>query len=245
MTDSKMSPSMHGNSYNSPSSATSRQPTQPHPRSPRKKTRLISALKGAAIGLVAGVILGVGGLTFVQNYNPPDNQSQTATTVFERIVSQNELVSVSQDYCIVDKVTDSNSFFNLFDIPLTENSFWYRYAGTLKAGVNLEDASLETPGNNVLIITLNEPYIISNTPDMETSGVLEERNNILNPIHVEDVDAFQAQCVQKSQEEALSSGLLDEAKTSAETNIRNLFYAALGDSYTVEFNWQTAEQSVQ
>ena len=190
-----------------------------------------------AIGMMSGII----GTLFFSNYNPPDSTSrESASVVFSRIVSQNELVSVSLDYNIVDKVTDANSFFNLFDIPFTENSFWYRYTGTIKAGVNLETAEIAESGDKVTI-TLDPAHIISNTPNMDESGALEENNNILNPIHVEDVDAFQRQCVEQSQAQAIEGGLLAEAQTEAEARLSSLFYAAMGDEVTVEFVWRDAE----
>ena len=86
-------------------------------------------------------------------------------------------------------------------------------------------------------MSLSNPYIISNTPDMETTGVLEENSNILNPIEVKDVDAMLADCKARSEEEAVAGGLLEEARVETERNLRNLFFAALGDAYTVEFNW--------
>lgn len=154
-------------------------------------------------------------------------------------MEQNELVSVSQDYNIVDKKSDANSSFGLFDIPLTGNSFWYRYAGTIKAGVNLETADISEQDDKVTI-TLDPAYIISNTPDMETSGVLEENNNVLNPIQVGDVDEFQRWCVEQSEEQAVEGGLLEEAQAEAENQLSQLFYAAMGDDVTIEYVWRDA-----
>ena len=158
--------------------------------------------------------------------------------MFERIASQNEMVSASQNYAVVDKVTDTKRFFDWFDIPFTENSFWYRYVGTIKAGVNLETAEIHT-NKKKLTITMDEPYVISNTPDMNKSGALEERNNILNPIEVKDVTAFEAQCKERSESEAIKDGkLLEEARVNAEANIRAMFNSAFGDEYTVDFDYR-------
>lgn len=71
--------------------------------------------------------------------------------------------------------------------------------------------------------------MISNTPDMGKSGVLEEHNNILNPIEVKDVDAFQRQCVERSEQEVVEGGLYDEARANAEASLKAMFAAALGD----------------
>lgn len=188
---------------------------------------------------LVGIAVGAGGCYVIQNYNPPDPREEVSI-VFDRIVQQNELVSVSQSYSIVDKSTDSNQVFGI-DVPFTQNSFWYRYVGTLKAGVSLETASFDfDERSGTITVGLSEPYIISNTPNMDESGVLEERGNWLNPIHVEDVDEFQRTCIERSQEEAVAGGLLDEARTNAEDDIRNMYLAALGDEYTVEFAWRDA-----
>lgn len=192
---------------------------------------------GCALGLALGAVL----FAVLPNHNPPDeDDGQAASVVFERIVKQNELVSVSQRYSITDKATDQNSFFDLFDIPFTENSFWYRYAGTIKAGVNLQTAAFELDGKTVRI-TLDEPYVISNTPDMDESGVLEESNNILNPIHVEDVDAVQKKFQEDSQRYSIAGGLLEDAKANAEANLRGMFVAALGEDYSVEFTYRDGQ----
>ena len=193
--------------------------------------------RSLVIGLVVGLLLGVSVMWVRDNYNPPESgQGDRIATVFARMQDQNELVSVSYNYVIVDKASDKNRLFDLVDVPFSENSFWYRYAGEIDAGVSLESADIEENGGTITV-TLEEPYIISNTPDMELTGVLEERNNILNPIHVEDVDEMQAQCVKASEEQAINDGLLDEARTRTEDNIRTVFFSAFGDSYAVEFVW--------
>ncbi len=188
----------------------------------------------------AGLVIGIVGTLFFSNYNPPDKGvPENASVVFGRIVEQNELVSVSQDYNIVDKQSNSSSFFGLFDLPFTNNSFWYRYAGTIKAGVSLEIAEIDDQGARVTI-ALDPAFIISNTPDMETSGVLEENNNVLNPIQVGVVDEFQRWCVEQSESQAIEGGLLEEAQTQAEVQLSQLFYAALGDEVTIDYVWRDA-----
>jgi len=137
----------------------------------------------------------------------------------------------------VDKVTDKAKFFDLFDLPWTENSFWYRYQGTINVGVNLEKAEFSEQGGAVSV-KLDQPYIISNTPDMEQSGVLEERNNIFNNIDVADIDEFQRQCIETSDAQALDNDLLQTARENAEANIRGMFQAALGEDVQVNIVWR-------
>ena len=77
---------------------------------------------------------------------------------------------------------------------------------------------------------------------METSGVLEENNNILNPIHIEDVDEFQRLCIQQSEQNVLEGGLMEETRENVEQDIRDMFNAALGGSYSVEFVWRQSDE---
>ena len=202
---------------------------------------IMGKVKFISIGLIVGLVLGIVGTIFIQNHNPIDQRQLTPSVVFERVVQKNELVSASQNYNITEKSTGNNvKLFDAIDIPFTGNSFWYRYVGTIKAGVDLGSAEFAQNGNTVTI-SLDQPYIISNTPDMDKSGVLEEYNNILNPIHIEDVDAFQRACIEQSEASALEGDLMDEARTNAVQDIQDMFNAALGNAYTIDVQWRNAE----
>ena len=187
--------------------------------------KVLAKGKLVALGALVGILLGVGGTIFFQNCNPPDeDKGAAATAVLGRFVEQTELVGISQDYCIVDKYPDVETFFDLFDLPWTANSVWYRYAGTLKAGVNMDTAEM-WPDGTVVHVTL---------------GGLEENNNILNPIQVEDVEEIHRECIRISEENAVEGGLLEEARIQAESDITTLFKSALGDEYNVVFDWRAA-----
>lgn len=196
------------------------------------------------IGLICLVIGGAGVLA-IQNLSPKNTSDGPkiveASTIFERIQAQNEMVGASQRYNITEKASNDNTidtFLGRIHVPFTENSFWYRYVGTIKAGINLKDASFSKKDDGTIVASLPAPYIISNTPDMNESQVLEENNNILNPIHVEDLDAFMRQCVEKSQSESVNNGLYDETKENIEKNIEGMFQAALGPDTKVTFEWR-------
>ena len=65
---------------------------------------------------------------------------------------------------------------------------------------------------------------------------------LFNPITVEDSDAFRRQCVERSEEEAVAGGLLDEAKTNAEGQLTQIFNAAFEkDTYTLDFTYRDAD----
>lgn len=190
-------------------------------------------IAGFVLGLVVALVAGayVAGRSSAALGSA--SKGLSPTVVFDRVKEQDHLVCASQNYAITDKSTDSNKIpFTDIEIPGTQNSFWYRYCGTLEASVELSTAGFSQDGNKITI-TLDQPSITSNTPDMEKSGVLEENNNFLNPIHIDQVDEFQRACVERSEQEAKEGGLLDEAETRAADNLVRLFNGAFGDEYEV------------
>ncbi|MDO4498827.1 MAG: DUF4230 domain-containing protein [Coriobacteriaceae bacterium] len=207
---------------------------------PRTRT-----LKISLFALLMGVIVGFGGFYAIQNNfsNLPGGKAEpvNVSVVFDRVMEQNELVTASQKYQVVEKVRDASTFFDLFEIPFTENSFWYRYVGTIKAAVDLSKAELVIQDGTTITISLEEPYISSNTPDMDESGVLEENNNVFHPISIADVDEYKRLCVEKVEEEAKKGDLFEEAKANAEKDIDQLFKISLGDEYNVVIEWRSAE----
>lgn len=203
----------------------------------RKRSQYAKALCSPWFG---GLLLGSGGVLLFQWYNPKD-APQTSTInmsmIMSRIVDRNELVTASQDYTIVEKAGDQNKLFDFIEIPFTQNSFWYRYSGTIEASVDLSAATWDQKGEATIVVTLPEPTM-QNIPDMNVSGVLEEHNNVLNPIHVEDVDAFQRDCIAKSNQQAETSGLLEQAKVNAQENLQGMFDVACGKGECkVEVEW--------
>lgn len=171
----------------------------------------------------------------------PEGQAVNSSVVFERVIARNEMVAASQRYQIIEKAEDQNQLELLtwkFDLPFTTHSYWYRFVGTLKAGVDLSKARFSESTDRSVTVTLPKPTLISNTPDLEESGVLEEHNNILNPIHVEDVDAFRKQCMEKAESGAREGELFADAKTNVEQNIRDLFASVMGDDFEVNFIWE-------
>ena len=220
-------------------------PHRNHPTPRRAKGGFISSAKKLLIGLAIGLIVGIVGTIGIMNAgNQPQEPHVTPSVVFDRVVAQNEMVCASQTYNITDKSTqDPARFFDLFDIPFTDTSFWYRYVGTIKVGVDLEKATMEHSDGEAITITLDQPYIISNTPDMEASGVLEEHDNLFAHVSAEDVDNFQRECIRVSEEGATGGSLMEEARTNAQTNLSNMFKAALGDNYQVTVNWRESEEA--
>lgn len=211
------------------------------------KGDVFSIRKSVVFALLGGLLIGAMGVLLFQHYNPKDEPTSPANStsvIMSRIVDRNEMVAASQDYTIVEKAVDQNKLFDLIEIPFTQNSFWYRYSGTIEATVDLSQAKWDTKGETTIVVTLPEPTL-QNVPDPDVSGVLEERNNMLNPIHVEDVDAFQRDCIAKSNQQAEAGGLSEEAKKNAQENLQAMFDVASERDCKVEVEWVRSEVGVK
>lgn len=192
--------------------------------------------------LIGGLVIGIGGTLFLQSYNPKDETVVvTGSSVMERVADRNEMLAASQAYSMVKKATDQNKLFDLIDIPFTQNSFWYHYVGEVQALVDMGAATWEDSFDKKLIrVKLPEPTL-QNVPNTKVSGVLEEHNNIFNPIHVKDTDEFRRQCVKEGTETAKKNGILKKAKENTAANLQEMFDVALGKgTYTVKVSWTAA-----
>ena len=190
--------------------------------------------------MLIGAVVGAAGVLYIQKSAPTavdGSEADAVTVIFARVADESELVTASQTYVEIEKVTDTKRFFDLFDLRFTENSYWYRYAGTIKAAVNLETAELVGQEGTTITIRLQTPYISSNTPDMEVSGVLEENNNILNPIQIKDVDSYRQEVAERVEAAALEGDLIEEAKQGAVEELTQLFSVGLGSEYTIVVEW--------
>ena len=100
---------------------------------------VFSKIKLIATSLIVGLALGATGILLFNAHNvDEESQDLEASAVFERIIQQNTMITASQRYQIVDKVSDENEILGSIKVPFTENSFWYRFAGTIQAGVDLD-----------------------------------------------------------------------------------------------------------
>ena len=200
------------------------------PGRPRRRS-----FKSLIIALVVGLVIGVGAVLGIQSALH-SGQESNVSIVFDRVMKQDQLVTASQKYTVVEKASDVGNLFGI-DLPFTENSYWYRFVGTIQVAVDLSSAELVSQDEGSVTIRLHQPFISSNTPDMDESGVLEERNNLLNPIHLDDVDDLRRECITKVEEEAAKGDLFDEARTNAEADLSQLFSVSLGEDYQVTIEW--------
>lgn len=132
---------------------------------------------------------------------------------------------------------DSTKSIREWPIPGTRSSFIYSYDGSIFAGIDFSKIVLQKDDENKKItISLPDPEVISSQIDPDSCTVYEEKNNILNPIHVSDVtDSFE-DMIDSEVAKAIDNGILDRARDNAKSLIENFVKSgyAVGD-YKIVF----------
>lgn len=149
-----------------------------------------------------------------------------------------ELASAEYLFTNAAKFTSGGSG-GIFDW-VTQKSFIQKWSGNIKAGVDLSKVSV-TVQDNVITVTLPAARILSYEIDYDSVEVLNEENNVFNPITVEDKNNFDAATAEAMKTRAVDHGLLTQAQKNAENIIGNLLNASLEglEDYRIEFKTAT------
>lgn len=199
------------------------------------------AIKLLSIVLVVALLCGAGYLLYNRFVDNVSDKSEHETTtnvevVKEKLEATAELNTGS--YLCTDVLTKSDSKkFKDWEIPFTEKSFIISYDGTVKAGIkDLTKAEVEENGDTI-IVKLPKVEITGADIDNDSFQKLDESNNIFNPISVEDINNAQKELKDKMIDRAVEKGVLDIAKSNAETVLGGMLASPTGE-YEVKIEWQ-------
>ena len=180
-------------------------------------------LLGAVLCIVVACVCFVGGRLSAGSGS--ETPQLDAVVLESQVRDISELASVTYTYTNMAQFESSNDFYGV-KIPFTTKSFILTYDGTIKAGVDLSQATVDVSGNTVRI-TLPQAAILSHEIDEDSVEVFDEKTSIFNPFTVEDFSSFQADQKAAMEEKALDKGLLTEAQAKAEASVRQLLTSTL------------------
>ena len=101
-------------------------------------------------------------------------------------------------------------------VPFTTKSFIISYDGVIKAGVDLEEVSVEVDeGSKAVTVTLPESKILSHEIPEDSLEVFDESDNIFNRISIEVYAGFTKDQKDKMEQRAIDNGLLTSANEKA------------------------------
>lgn len=136
-----------------------------------------------------------------------------------------DLVTIEYNYTDVLTYKDQLSLMDV-KIPFTDKKYIIKYSGYIKAGIDLSDAEVDVQDEKA-IITLNEPKITDNVIDEKNVMILDEKNNVFNPLSIKDYSDVLKEELKAREEKALEDGILEKAKKNA-TKFLNSMAKSIG-----------------
>ena len=147
----------------------------------------------------------------------------TNEIVSEKLTAIQELATYSFEYEGVKTDTSIRQIAEGFEIPGTRNSVEIQYKGIIKVGYDIADVRYEIDNERmILVFYLPHAKLLDNYIDM-ASLEMKQRNNILNPISVDQVQSSIKEIQKEELERAIKRGLYDKAENQMKTIITNFF----------------------
>lgn len=149
-----------------------------------------------------------------------------------------ELATIEYMFTNAEEFTHSKDFYGLFKIPFTEKSFIIKWDGRIKAGIKVDEIVIELDElAKKIVVTMPSAEILSYETDHDSVEILDEQDNMFNPLTIEDKIQFDAATEESMKSRAIENGVLEKAQANAQTIIARLLSAnaAVGDDYSIEF----------
>ena len=159
----------------------------------------------------------------------------TGEMIREEIRAIGELATEEYAYTEVETYDESKSFKGI-EIPFTQSKFIFSYDGTIKAGIDFTQITVEKDDKKKeVVITLPEVKILSSEIDEKSFELYDEKNSIFNPIGVNDVNDSVINLKEVAEKKALEKGLLEKAKENAKSMIKSFVKNSFGlKGYTIK-----------
>ena len=148
-----------------------------------------------------------------------------------------ELATIEYLFTDSARFTDSKQIKN-WNIPGTKKAFTLKWDGIIKAGIHVGQITVDTnETGDKIIVNIPAAEIFSYDIDEENVELLDEQNNVFNPISIEDKLKFDVATEKSMKERAVENGILDKAQENAKTVILDLIrsHPDIGADYEIEF----------
>lgn len=149
----------------------------------------------------------------------------TSSTVRDQLSALQELVTTEYIYTNAGKFENQNQIKIIgqdIGIPFTSKRFIVAYDGRIKVGVDLSQAKIDVDEDNRSItVTLPDSQIVSHETFEDTLVVLDETNNVFNPISIENYTEFVAGQKSAMEQKAVDRGVLTSAGQEARTVVQS------------------------
>ena len=160
----------------------------------------------------------------------------TDSLISEQLNALRELVTTEYLYTNSGKYENQNQITIIgkdINIPFTGKRFIVAYDGRIKAGVDIGQTQIDIDEDaRAITITLPKSEIISHETFEDTLVVLDETNNVFNPISIENYNEFVSEQKDGMEKKAIERGLLTNADAEAKRMVQSFLSQIPGiDTY--------------
>lgn len=143
----------------------------------------------------------------------------TNSTVSDQLNTLQELVTSEYIYTNAGKYENQNQIHIIgqgINIPFTGKRFIVAYDGRIKVGVDLSKSKINVDESaRTVTVILPESEIVSHETFEDTLVVLDETNNVFNPISISDYNDFVGGQKALMEQKAIDRGVLTNARDEA------------------------------
>lgn len=160
----------------------------------------------------------------------------TNSLVSDRLTALQELVTTEYIYTNSGKYENRNQITIIgqdIGIPFTAKRFIIAYDGRIKVGVDLSQARVDVDeAARTVTVTLPKNQIVSHETFEDTLVVLDETNNVFNPISIENYNEFVSGQKADMEQKAIDRGVLTNADMEAKRIVQSFLSLIPGmDTY--------------
>lgn len=140
-------------------------------------------------------------------------------------------------YCTEVEVTEASRELFGMSIPFTQSKYIYSYDVTIKAGIDFGGIDWDLDEEQKTIrVTMPETRVLSSEINLDSFKVYHESESIFHHITLEENNAALQELQHNAEETAIANGLLENARSNAETILKGFFTKAYDlDKYTLTF----------
>jgi hypothetical protein len=162
-----------------------------------------------------------------------NEQDISSTLITERLSKISELSTIKYNYSNILALKNTKKFKN-FSIPFTEKSFFIKYSGYIKAGVDLKDLAVVVNEKDVTI-TLKKSKILDHAINNEDFFVYDEKSSMFNKLSMQDIINEVSNEKNVIETNLFKKGFLDEANNNAKLLLQGILLDMGFENVTIVF----------
>ena len=184
--------------------------------------------------IICGLLVGAGYMLGKRLSVDNQREELSAVVLQNQIANIKELGTVTYEYTELGQYESSKDFYGT-KIPFTTSKFIITYDGTIKAGIDMNLASVKIDEITQKIeIVVPAAKILSHEIHEDSVKVFDEKNSIFNALTVADYAGFYADQKKEVESKARAQGLLSQARTQAKLAVQELVTPVLPEGWELE-----------